>query len=128
MELQRIVPILAALLGVLLASIGFGITDSLVIEAGAVVAGVATFGGGVAWYRRQRERADEVRVDERIELLAYRSGELAFRGSLAFGMILFLVVEAESVPVTAREGLVILILGMVATRFGLYEWCKRQSV
>ena len=128
MELQRIVPILAALLGVLLASIGFGITDSLVIEAGAVVAGVATFGGGIAWYRRQRERADEVRVDERIEHLAYRSGELAFRVSLAFGMILFLVVEAESVPVTAREGLVILILGMVVTRFGLYEWCKRQSV
>ena len=128
MELQRIVPILAALLGVLLASIGFGITDSLMIEAGAVVAGVATFGGGIAWYRRQRERADEVRVDERIELLAYRSGELAFRVSLAFGMILFLVVEAESVPVTAREGLVILILGMVVTRFGLYEWCKRQSV
>ena len=127
MELQRIVPIIAALLGVLMASIGFGTTDSLVIEAGAVVAGMAIFGGGVAWYRRQRERADEVRVDERIEHLAYRSGELAFRVSLAFGMILFLVVEAESVPVTAKEGLVILILGMVATRFGLYEWCKRQS-
>lgn len=128
MELQRIVPIIAALLGVLMASIGFGTTDSLVIEAGAVVAGMAIFGGGVAWYRRQRERADEVRVDERIEHLAYRSGELAFRVSLAFGMILFLVVEAESVPVTAKEGLVILILGMVTTRFGLYEWCKRQSV
>ena len=128
MELQRIVPIIAALLGVLMASIGFGTTDSLVIEAGAVVAGMAIFGGGVAWYRRQRERADEVRVDERIEHLAYRSGELAFRVSLAFGMILFLVVEAESVPVTAKEGLVVLILGMVAARFGLYEWCKRQSV
>ena len=119
MELQRLIPILTALLGVLLASIGLETTDSLVIEAGAVVAGVATFGGGVAWYRRQRERADEVRIDERIEHLAYRSGELAFRVSLAFGMILFLVVEAESVPVTAKEGLVILILGMVATRFGL---------
>ena len=128
MELQRLILILTALLGVLLASIGLGTTDSLVIEAGAVVAGVATFGGGVAWYRRQRERADDVRIDERIEHLAYRSGELAIRVSLAFGMILFLIVEAESVPVTAKEGLVILILGMVATRFGLYEWCKRQSV
>jgi hypothetical protein len=43
-------------------------------------------------------------------------------------MILFLIVEAESVPVTAKQGLVILILGTVATRFGLYEWCKPQSV
>lgn len=128
MELQRLIPILTALLGVLLASIGLGTTDSLVIEAGAVVAGVATFGESVTWYRRQRERADEVRIDERIEHLAYRSGEFAFRVSLAFGMILFLIAEAESVPVTAKEGLVILILSMVATRFGLYEWCKRQSV
>jgi uncharacterized membrane protein len=128
MNLQRIVPRLTALLGVLMASIGLGTTDSLVIEASAVVAGVAIFAAGVAWHRRQRERADEVRFDERIEHLAYRSGELAFRVSLAFGMVLFLVVEAESVPVTAKEGLVILILGMVAARFGLYEWCKRQSV
>lgn len=128
MELQRIIPILTALLGVLLASIGLGTTDSLVFGAGAVVAGVATFGGGVAWYRRQRERTDEVRIDERIEHLAYRSGELASRVPLASGMILFLIVEAESVPVTAKEGLVILILGMIAARFGLYEWFKRQSV
>jgi drug/metabolite transporter (DMT)-like permease len=128
MELQRIIPLLTALLGVLLASIRSGTTDSLVIETGAVVAGVATFGGGVAWYRRQREQADKVRIDERIEHFAYRSDELACRVSLAFGMILFLIVEAESVPVTAKEGLVILILGTVGTRFGLYEWSKRHSV
>lgn len=122
MELQQVVSIITALLGVLMASIGLRTSDSLVIEAGAVVAGVDILGGGMTWYRRQRERADELRIDERIEHLAYRSGELAFRVFLVFMMSLFLIVEAESVPVTAREGFVILILGMVSTRFGLYEW------
>lgn len=128
METDRLIPVIVALLGVVVASIGVATTDSLVIEAGAVVAGVATFGVGLIWYRRQREHTDEVLFDERIEQLTYRSGELAFRVSLALAMLLFLGVEAESVPVTAREGLVVLILGMVLARFGLYGWFRRQSV
>jgi uncharacterized membrane protein len=128
MDPERLVPVTVALLGVVVASIGAAATESPVIETGAVVAGVATFGAGVVWYRRQREHADEVLFDERIEQLTYRSGELAFRVSLGLAMLLFLGVEAERVPVTAREGLVVLILCMVVARFGLYGWYRRQSV
>jgi drug/metabolite transporter (DMT)-like permease len=128
MEPERLVPVAVALLGVVAASAGVAATKSPVVEVGVVVAGVVTFGAGVVWYRRRREHADEVLFDERIEQLAYRSGELAFRVSLALAMLLFLGVEAERVPVTARESFVVLILSMVAARFGLYGWYRRQSV
>jgi len=128
MKLTRLVPAAVALLGVVVASAGVAATESPVVETGAVVDGVATFGAGVLWYRRRREQTDEVLFDERIEHLAYRSGELAFRVSLALAMLLFLGIEAERVPVTAREGFVVLILSMVVARFGLYGWYRRQSV
>lgn len=128
MDTERLPPIVTAALGVVVASIGLAATESLLIEIGAVIAGVAVFGAGYRWYRRRRDTADEVLFDERIEHLAYRSGELSFRVSLGLAMGLFLIIEAEGVPLTAREGLVLLILGMVVARFGLYGWYTRQSV
>jgi drug/metabolite transporter (DMT)-like permease len=125
MRTDRIIPVVVAALGVATAGVGVATTGRPVLGAGAVVAGVAAFGGGVVWYRRRRARAEEVTVDERIEALAYRSGDLAFRVSLALGMLLFLGVEAAAVPMTARQGLVLLLLGMVAARFGLYGWLTR---
>jgi drug/metabolite transporter (DMT)-like permease len=128
MNADRLIPLGAAALGVVVTSIGLGVVSDAVLGSGAVVAGVAIFAAGYVWYRRRREQADDVRFDERLEQIAVRSGELAFRASLGLAMLLWLVVEAESVPVTAREGFVVLILGMVVARFGLYGWYNRQSV
>lgn len=128
MNIKRTIPISVAILGVVVASIGLAAMDGVVAGAVAVAAGLVLFVAGYVWYRRQWDRADEVRIDERIEWVAYRSGELAFRASLGLAMVLFVAIEADAIPVTAREGLVLLILGMVAARFGLYGWYKEQSV
>jgi hypothetical protein len=128
MNIKRIIPIGVAILGVITASVLLTATDGVLIELGAIAGGLVLFGVGYARYRRQWDRADEVRIDERVEWVAYRSGELAFRASLALAMVLFVAIEAGSVPITAEEGLVLLILGMVAARFGLYGWYNQQSV
>ena len=128
MNIKRIIPIGVAFLGVITASVLLTATDGVLIELGAIAGGLVLFGVGYARYRRQWDRADEVRIDERVEWVAYRSGELAFRASLALAMVLFVAIEAGSVPITAEEGLVLLILGMVAARFGLYGWYNQQSV
>jgi drug/metabolite transporter (DMT)-like permease len=128
MNIERTIPISAAVLGVVVASSGLATFDGVVAGIGAVAAGLVLFVAGYVWYRRQWDRADEVRIDERIEWVAYRSGEFAFRVSLGLAMVMFVAIEADAIPVTAREGLVLLILGMVAARFGLYGWYKQQSV
>lgn len=128
MKIKRTIPIGVAVLGVVVASIMLATVDGFLIEVGVVAGGLAFFGAGYVWYRQQWDQADEVRMDERVEWVAYRSGEFAFRVSLALAMVLFVATEAGSIPVTAREGLVLLILGMVAARFGLYGWYKQQSV
>lgn len=128
MNIKRIIPIGVAILGVITASVLLTAADGVLIELGAIAGGLVLFGVGYAWYRRQWDRADEVRIDERVEWVAYRSGELAFRASLALAMVLFVAIEAGSIPITAEEGLVLLILGMVAARFGLYGWYNQQSV
>lgn len=127
MKIKRALPIGVAVLGVVVAGIVLAAVDGFLIQVGAVAGGLVLFGAGYVWYRRQWDRADEVMIDERIEWVAHRSGELAFRVSLALAMLLFVAIEADSIPVTAKEGLVLLILGMVAARFGLYGWYKQQS-
>jgi len=128
MNIKRIIPIGVSALGVIVAGIGIAGVDGFVTELGAAVVGLGLFGAGYLWYQRQWERSDEVRVDERVEHIAYRSGELAFRVSLGIAMALFVVLQVDSVPVTAKEGLVVLILSMVVVRFGLYGWFRQQSV
>jgi drug/metabolite transporter (DMT)-like permease len=128
MKTKRTIPIGVAILGVVAASVALAAVDGFLIEVGAVVGGSVLFGTGYVWYRRQWDQADEVRMDERVEWVAHRSGELAFRVSLALAMVLFAATEAGSIPITAKEGLVLLILGMVAARFGLYGWYNQQSV
>ena len=128
MNLKRTIPIGVAILGVIAASVALATVDRFLIEVGAIAGGLVLFGAGYVWYRRQWDHADEVRMDERVEWVAYRSGELAFRVSLALAMVLFVALEAGSIPITAEEGLVLLILGMVAARFGLYGWYNQQSV
>ena len=128
MKTERLLPIGVAGIGGILTGIGVTAATGVVLEAGAVIAGIALFGAGYWWYHRQWERADEVRIDERLRQVAERSGELSFRVSLALAMGLFLAIEADSVPVTASDGLVLLIVGMVVARFGLYGWVRRQSV
>jgi len=128
MQTEHMLPIGVAGLGVILTGVGVTAATGVVLETGAVIAGIAMFGVGYWWYHRQWERADEVRIDERLRQVAERSGELSFRVSLALAMGLFLAVEADSVPVTAGDGLVLLIVGMVIARFGLYGWVRRQSV
>jgi len=128
MKLKRTIPIGVALLGVIAASVVLATMDGFLIEVGAIAGGLVLFGGGYVWYRRQWDHTDEVRMDERVEWVAYRSGEVAFRASLALAMVLFVALEAGSIPITAEEGLVLLILGMVAARFGLYGWYSQQSV
>ncbi|MDV7351273.1 hypothetical protein R3751_16025 [Halorubrum distributum] len=128
MNLKRTIPIGVAILGVIAASVVLATVDGFLIEVGAVAGSLVLFGAGYVWYRRQWDHADEVRMDERVEWVAYRSGELAFRVSLALAMVLFVALEAGSIPITAEEGLVLLILGMVAARFGLYGWYNQQSV
>ena len=128
MKTERLLPIGVAGIGGILTGIGVTAATGVVLEAGAVIAGIALFGAGYWWYHRQWERADEVRIDERLRQVAERSGELSFRISLALAMGLFLAIEADSLPVTASDGLVLLIVGMVVARFGLYGWVRRQSV
>ncbi len=128
MQTEHMLPIGVAGLGVILTGVGVTTATGVVLETGAVIAGIAMFGAGYWWYHRQWERTDEVRIDERLRQVAERSGELSFRVSLALAMGLFLAVEADSVPVTAGDGLVLLIVGMVIARFGLYGWVRRQSV
>lgn len=128
MKFKRTVPIGVAILGVIAASVVLAAVDALLIEVGAVVGGFVLFGAGYVWYRRQWDRADEVRIDERLEWVAYRSGELSFRVSLALAMVLFVTLETGRIPITAEEGFAVLILGMVAARFGLYGWYDRRSV
>jgi drug/metabolite transporter (DMT)-like permease len=128
MKIKRTIPIGVAILGVVAASVALAAVDGFLIEVGAVVGGSVLFGTGYVWYRRQWDQADEIRMDERVEWVAHRSGELAFRVSLALAMVLFVATEAGSIPITAKEGLVLLILGMVAARFGLYGWYNQQSV
>jgi uncharacterized membrane protein len=128
MKTKRTIPIGVAILGVVAASVALAAVDGFLIEVGAVVGGSVLFGTGYVWYRRQWNQADEIRMDERVEWVAHRSGELAFRVSLALAMVLFVATEAGSIPITAKEGLVLLILGMVAARFGLYGWFNQQSV
>ena len=128
MKVRRAIPIGVAVLGVVVAGVVLAVVDGPLIEVGAVAGGLVLFGAGYAWYRRQWDRADEVRLDERVEWVAYRSGALAFRVSLALAMVLFIATEAGGIPITAKEGLVLLILGMVAARFGLYSWYNHQSV
>jgi uncharacterized membrane protein len=127
MDINRALPVGVAVLGVVVAGTVLAAVDGFLIQVGAVAGGTGLFTAGYVWYRRQLDRADEVRMDERIEWVAHRSGELAFRVSLALAMVLFVATEADSIPVTAKEGLVLLILGMVAARFGLYGWYKQQS-
>lgn len=126
MNRTRLLAIATAALGVAVAGIGFATADRAIIAGGAVGAGVVSFGAGYYWYHRQWKQADEVRVDERVEQVTARSGELAFRVSLALAMVVFLALDVEAIPVTPREGVVLLILGMVVARFGLYEWYSRQ--
>ncbi len=128
MKIKRTVPVGVAILGVVVASVVLAAVDGVLLEVGAVAGGLVLFGAGYVWYRRQWDRADEVRMDERVEWVAHRSGEVAFRVSLALAMVLFIATEAGSIPITAKEGLVLLILGMVAARFGLYGWYNQQSV
>ncbi|RXK47868.1 hypothetical protein [Halorientalis pallida] len=128
MKIKRTIPIGVAVLSVAMTSIVLATVDGLLIEVGVVAGGLALFGAGYVWYQRQWDQADEVRMDERVEWVAHRSGELAFRVSLALAMILLVATETSSIPVTAKEGLVLLILGMVAARFGLYGWYRQQSV
>ena len=128
MNLEREMPIGVAGLGIVAASIGLTTLDAAVLQIGAVAAGLVLFGGGYARYRRAWDRADEIRIDERIERVAYRSGDLAFRASLGLAMVLFVAIEADGIPVTPKEGLVLLILGMVVARFGLYGWYREQSL
>jgi len=128
MDVRRLISIGTAALGVGAVGVGLAAAGSTVTEVGAVIAGLTVFGAGYVGYRRQWEQADEIRLDERIEQVAYRSGELAFRITLGLAMALFVVIQIEGVPVTAREALVLLILSMVVARFGLYRWSKQQSV
>jgi uncharacterized membrane protein len=128
MNLKRTIPIGVAILGVIAASVVLATMDGFLIEVGAIASGLILFGAGYVWYQQQWNHTDEVRMDERVEWVAYRSGELAFRASLALAMVLFVALEAGSIPITAEEGLVLLILGMVAARFGLYGWYNQQSV
>jgi drug/metabolite transporter (DMT)-like permease len=129
MKTERTVPVGVAALGVVVTGVVLAAVDGgPLIEIGAVAGGLVLFGAGYVWYRRQWDRADEVRLDERVEWVAHRSGELAFRVSLALAMVLFIATEAGGIPITAKEGLVLLILGMVAARFGLYSWYNQQSV
>lgn len=128
MSIKRTIPVGVAILGVVVTSVVLAAVDGFLPEIGAVAGGLVLFGAGYAWYRRQWDRADEVRIDERVEWVAHRSGEVAFRVSLALAMVLFIATEAGSIPITAKEGLVLLILGMVAARFGLYGWYNQQSV
>lgn len=128
MKIERTIPIPIAALGIIVASVGLVAVDRFLIEAGAVVTGMIIFGAGYVWYHRQWDQSDRVRVDERIEQISYRSGEIAFRVSLGLAMALFVAVEAETVPITAGDGLVLLILSMVVTRFGLYGWFRQQSM
>jgi uncharacterized membrane protein len=128
MKIKRTIPIGVAILGVVAASVVLAAVDGFLIEVGAVTGGIVLFGAGYLWYRRQWDQADEVKMDERLEWVAYRSGELSFRVSLALAIVLFVALEAESIPITAEEGLVLLILGMIAARFGLYGWYNKQSV
>jgi uncharacterized membrane protein len=129
MKTERTVPVGVAALGVVVTGVVLAAVDGgPLIEIGAVAGGLVLFGAGYVWYRRQWDRADEVRLDERVEWVAHRSGELAFRVSLALAMVLFIATEAGGIPITAKEGLVLLILGMVAARFGLYSRYNQQSV
>lgn len=128
MKIKRTIPVGVAILGVVVTSVVLAAVDGFLPEIGAVAGGLVLFGAGYAWYRRQWDRADEVRIDERVEWVAHRSGEVAFRVSLALAMVLFIATEAGGIPITAKEGLVLLILGMVAARFGLYGWYNQQSV
>jgi uncharacterized membrane protein len=128
MKIKRTIPVGVAILGVVVTSVALAAVDGFLPEIGAVAGGLVLFGAGYAWYRRQWDRADEVRIDERVEWVTHRSGEVAFRVSLALAMVLFIAIEARGIPITAKEGLVLLILGMVAARFGLYGWYNQQSV
>ena len=103
MKFKRTVPIGVAIVGVIAASVVLAAVDALLIEVGAVVGGFVLFGAGYVWYRRQWDRADEVRIDERLEWVAYRSGELSFRVSLALAMVLFVALETGRLPITAEE-------------------------
>ena len=127
MKIDRVLPIVIAGLGVVAASIGVAVADSLVIGVGAVVAGATVFGVGYLRYHRQWDRADEVRIDERVEMTVSRLGERASRISLGLAMVLDAVVEAGRVPITAEEGFVLLSLSMVVARFGTYGWYSRPA-
>jgi uncharacterized membrane protein len=128
MDRDHLIPILLAALGIVVANVGLVVTSGSVGTAGAVIAGIAVFIAGYGWYRRRKTHAEGVAFDERIAQVTYQSGELAFRLSLGLGALLFVVLDVEGVPLTAREGLAVLLVGMVIARFGLYEYYRRQTV
>jgi uncharacterized membrane protein len=116
------------MLAVIAAGVVLAAVDGLLIEVGVVAGGFVLFAPEYVWYRRQWDRADELRVDERLEWVAYRSEKLTFRVFLALAVVLFIALETGQIPITAEEGFVVLILGMVTARFGLYGWYNEQSV
>ena len=127
MDTTRLFPVVTAAVGVAVTNVGLGATSGAVERWATVAAGVALFGASALWYRRARRRADEVVVGERTEHVARRSGELAFRLSLALAALLFAAVAVGGVPVPVGEGLAALVLGMVVARVGLYELVRRRS-
>jgi hypothetical protein len=66
-------------------------------------------------------------IDERIERAASRSGELAFRASFGLAVALFVGLGLVEGALTTRGVLAVLVLGMLAVRFGLYGWFVRRS-
>jgi uncharacterized membrane protein len=127
MRTDRLPPVVMALFGLGVAVVGVGTADGAVVEVGSLAAGLALLLAGHAWYRRREERADEVRIDERIERAAYRSGELAFRASFGLAAALFVGLGLVEGALTTRGVLAVLLLGMLAVRFGLYGWFVRRS-
>jgi uncharacterized membrane protein len=128
MDRDHLIPILLAAFGIVVANVGLVVTSGRVGTVGALIAGIAVFIAGYGWYRRRKRHTEDVAFDERIAQVTYRSGELAFRLSLGLGALLFVVLDVEGVPLTAREGLAVLLVGMVIARFGLYEYYRRQTV